>query len=317
LEIFRRETHINFLGPRKVAFTISALLIAVSLASLVVRGLNFGIEFRGGAVLEAGFPETVDLGPVRQQLEAAGFERAQVQHFGSSREITVQILPKGGSDEDEAAVQGQIRDDIMAVLRQVNPEVELRRVEFVGPQVGQELAEQGGMATLFALLMILAYVAFRFQWKFSLGAVAALVHDVIIVLGFFSLSWMAFDLAVLAAILAVIGYSLNDTIVVFDRIRENMLRMRRRSAEEVINVSLNQTLSRTIMTGVTTLIVLVALWLLGGEAIAGFSVALIIGILIGTYSSVYIASAVALWLKVVPADLLPPQKDESKVDVLP
>lgn len=321
MEFFRIQTHIDFLRPRKIAFVISAILLVLSLGSLIVRGLNFGIEFRGGVVLEAGFPESVELEPIREGLEAAGFERALVQHFGSSRDVTVQLQPREAAQEDEAAaegaVSGTLRDEIMQVLRTVDAGVQLRRVEFVGPQVGRELAEQGGLAALFTLLMILAYVAFRFQWKFSLGAVAALVHDVVIVLGFFSLTWLPFDLAVLAALLAVIGYSLNDTIVVFDRIRENMLRMRKRTSEEIINASLNQTLSRTIMTGVTTLIVLVALFALGGEAIAGFSIALIAGILIGTYSSIYIASAMALTLKVSMIDLAPPQKDDREADALP
>jgi preprotein translocase subunit SecF len=304
MDFFQIETHIEFLKVKKVAFIISAVLIVVSLASLAVRGLNFGIEFRGGVVIEAGFPDSVDLPPIRAALESAGIDRTVVQHFGSSREVTVQLMAEEGADPSAT------RDRVMQVLRTVDARAELRRVEFVGPQVGRELAEQGGLATLFALLMILAYVSFRFQWKFSLGAVAALVHDVIITLGVFSLIQLAFDLAVLAAVLAVIGYSLNDTIVIFDRIRENMLKMRRKSTEEVMDSSLNQTLSRTIMTGVTTLLVLLSLYFLGGEAISGFAIALIIGVLVGTYSSIYIASATALALKVTTLDLIPPQADK-------
>jgi preprotein translocase subunit SecF len=312
MDFFKIESHIEFLKVRKIAFVISAVLIAVSLASLATRGLNFGIEFRGGVVVEAGFPESIDLGPVRAALEAAGVERSVVQHFGSSREITVQLMAEEGVDP------AATRDHIMGILRTVDAGAELRRVEFVGPQVGRELAEQGALATLFALLMILAYISFRFQWKFSLGAVAALVHDVIITLGIFSLIQLSFDLAVLAALLAVIGYSLNDTIVIFDRQRENMLKMRRKSTEEVMDASLNQTLSRTIMTGVTTLLVLVSLYFLGGEAISGFAIALIIGVLVGTYSSIYIASATALALKVTPVDLIPPQPDkDEKSGVVP
>jgi preprotein translocase subunit SecF len=311
MDFFKIESHIDFLKPRKIAYAISALLIVVSLVSLATRGLNFGIEFRGGLVIEAGFPSSVDLPPIRTALEEAGFDRTTVQHFGSSREITVQLLAEEGVDP------AATRDRIMGILRAVDASAELRRVEFVGPQVGRELAEQGGLATLFALLMILAYVSFRFQWKFSVGAVAALVHDVVITLGVFSLLQLAFDLAVLAAVLAVIGYSLNDTIVIFDRIRENMLKMRRKSTEEVVNTSLNQTLSRTIMTGVTTLLVLLALYFLGGEAIAGFSIALIIGVLIGTYSSIYIASETAMALKVTTTDLLPPQSKEDESGVVP
>jgi preprotein translocase subunit SecF len=262
-------------------------------------------------VIEAGFPESIDLPPIRSALDEAGIDRTVVQHFGSSREITVQLLAEEGMDA------AATRDRIMSILRSVDARAELRRVEFVGPQVGRELAEQGGLATLFALIMILAYVSFRFQWKFSVGAVVALVHDVIITLGIFSLIQLAFDLAVLAAVLAVIGYSLNDTIVIFDRIRENMLKMRRKSTEEVVNASLNQTLSRTIMTGVTTLLVLLALYFLGGEAIAGFSIALIIGVLIGTYSSIYIASETAMALKVTTTDLLPPQAKEDESGIVP
>ena len=312
MDFFYIESHIEFLKVRKVAFAISAVLILVSLASLATRGLNFGIELRGGLVIEAGFPESVDLPPIRSALEAAGIDRTVVQHFGSSREVTVQLMAEEGADA------AGTRDRVMDVLRTVDAAAELRRVEFVGPQVGRELAEQGGLAALFALLMILAYVSFRFQWKFSLGAVAALVHAVIITLGFFSVIQLSFDLAVLAALLAVIGYSLNDTIVIFDRMRENMLKMRRKSTEEVMDSSLNQTLSRTIMTGVTTLLVLMALYLLGGEAIAGFSIALIIGILVGTYSSIYIASETAMALKGTTLDLVPPQpKDDDQAGVMP
>jgi preprotein translocase subunit SecF len=311
MDFFYIESHIEFLKARKLAFAISAVLVIVSLASLATRGLNFGIEFRGGVVIEAGFPESVDLPPIRAALEAAGIDRTVVQHFGSSREVTVQLMAEEGADP------AGTRDRVMDVLRSVDAAAELRRVEFVGPQVGRELAEQGGLAALFALLMILAYVSFRFQWKFSVGAVAALVHDVVITLGVFSIIQLSFDLAVLAALLAVIGYSLNDTIVIFDRIRENMLKMRRKSTEEVMDSSLNQTLSRTIMTGVTTLLVLLALYFLGGEAIAGFSIALIIGVLVGTYSSIYIASATALALKVTTVDLVPPQPKEDESGVLP
>jgi preprotein translocase subunit SecF len=312
MDFFKIESHIDFLKFRKIAYIVSGLLILVSIVSLATRGLNFGIEFRGGVVVEAGFPQSIDLPPIRAALEAAGIDRSVVQHFGSSREVTVQLMAEQGLDA------GVKRDRVMEILRTVDAGAELRRVEFVGPQVGRELAEQGGLATLFALLMILAYVSFRFQWKFSLGAVAALVHDVIITLGFFSIIQIAFDLAVLAAVLAVIGYSLNDTIVIFDRIRENMLKMRRTSTEDVINNSLNQTLSRTIMTGVTTLLVLLSLYFLGGEAISGFSIALIIGVVVGTYSSIYIASETALALKVTTLDLIPPQpKDDDQAGVMP
>ncbi len=305
------DTNIDFMGKRRAAFILSAVLILLSLGSLLVRGLNFGIEFTGGIVIEAGFPDAADLPRIRADLGEAGYSEAVVQNFGSSRDITIQLMPRddiGGTE---------IRDQVMAVLQGVNPAVDLRRVEFVGPQVGKELAEQGGLAALFALMFILAYVAFRFQWKFAVGAVAALVHDVVIVLGFFSIAAIPFDLAVLAAVLAVIGYSLNDTIVVFDRIRENLLKIRKKTAEFVMNESLNQTLSRTLMTSFTTMLVLLALFFLGGEAVHGFAIALIVGVVIGTYSSIFVASPTALALDVTAVDLLPPQQEEKEVDGLP
>ena len=305
------KTNIDFMGRRRVAFIVSAVLLIVSLGSLVARGLNFGIEFTGGIVIEAGFPGPANLERIRTDLATDGFGEAVVQNFGSSREVTIQLMPREDLDGT------QKRDQVLAVLQGIDPAVELRRVEFVGPQVGKELAEQGGLAALFALMFILAYVAFRFQWKFAVGAVAALVHDVVIVVGFFSLFAVGFDLAVLAAVLAVIGYSLNDTIVVFDRIRENLLRIRKKTAEEVMNLSLNQTLSRTLMTSLTTMLVLLALFFLGGEAVHGFAIALIVGVVIGTYSSIFVASPTALALQVTAVDLLPPAQDEKEVDPLP
>ena len=305
------KTNIDFMGRRRVAVIFSAVLLIVSLGSLVARGLNFGIEFTGGIVIEAGFPGPANLERIRTDLATAGFGEAVVQNFGSSRDVTIQLMPREDLDGT------QKRDRVLAVLQGIDPAVELRRVEFVGPQVGKELAEQGGLAALFALMFILAYVAFRFQWKFAVGAVAALVHDVVIVLGFFSLFAVGFDLAVLAAVLAVIGYSLNDTIVVFDRIRENLLRIRKKTAEEVMNLSLNQTLARTLMTSLTTMLVLLALFFLGGEAVHGFAIALIVGVVIGTYSSIFVASPTALALQVTAVDLLPPAQDEKEVDPLP
>ena len=311
MQLLEQKTHIDFMGKRRVAMVVSAILLLVSLGSLIARGLNFGIEFTGGIVIEAGFQDAADLSAVRSGLGEVGFGEAVVQNFGSSRDITIQLMPR----EDRGGTE--IRNEVMAVLQQIDPGVDLRRVEFVGPQVGKELAEQGGLAALFALMFILAYVAFRFQWKFAVGAVAALVHDVLIVLGFFSVANVEFDLAVLAAVLAVIGYSLNDTIVVFDRIRENLLRIRKQTAETVMNASLNQTLSRTIMTSLTTMLVLVALFFLGGEAVHGFAIALIVGVIVGTYSSVFVASPTALALNVTAIDLLPPQQEDKEIDGLP
>ncbi len=311
MEYMKDAIRFDFMGKRRVALILSLVLIAVSIGSLATRGLNFGIEFTGGIVLEVAYPEAADLPEIRGSIADAGFERAIVQYFGSSRDVTIQLPP--GETRDGGAV----RDRLMEVLSEAEPGIELRRVEFVGPQVGKELAEQGGLAMLFALIMILAYVAMRFQWKFAVGAVAALVHDVIIVLGFFSVTRLSVDLAVLAAVLAVIGYSLNDTIVVFDRIRENMLSIRKQTSEAIMNLSINQMIARTLVTSLTTLLVLVALLVLGGEAVRGFAVALIVGVIIGTYSSIFVASATALALDVQPQDLLPPQKDESELDSLP
>jgi len=311
MEFLSKTTHIDFMSKRRVTLVISVILIVGSLVLLATRGLNFGIEFKGGVVIEAGFPDAPDLERIRADLGSAEFTDATVQNFGSSRDIVIQL------EADEARPGSEVRDQVLEVLRGIDPSVDLRRVEFVGPQVGEELAEAGGLATLFALMMILAYVAFRFQWKFAVGAVAALVHDVIITLGFFSLTYLAFDLSVLAAVLAVIGYSLNDTIVVFDRIRENLLRIRKMATEAVINLSINQMLARTLTTSGTTLLVLLALFFLGGEAIYGFSVALIVGIIVGTYSSIYIASPTAIALELTAADLLPVEKDTSELDQLP
>lgn len=311
MEFLSKTTHIDFMGKRKAAMVVSAVLIALSILSMLIRGMNFGIEFTGGAVIEAGFPATADLTAIRAGLAEQGFPKAVVQNFGSSKDVVIQL------EASEDAAGGAVRDQVMDVLRATDPGVSLRRVEFVGPQVGEELAEAGGLATLFALLMILAYVAFRFQWKFAVGAVAALIHDVIITLGFFSFTHMSFDLSVLAAVLAVIGYSLNDTIVVFDRIRENLLRIRKHDTGDIMNLSVNQMLARTLMTSGTTMLVLLALFIFGGEAIRGFSVALLVGVGVGTYSSIYIASPVALALDVKAADLMPPEKDDSEVDALP
>ena len=305
------DTHLDFMGKRRLAVVLSVALLAISVGSLLVRGLNVGIEFTGGVVVEVGFPDAADLTRIRSALEEAEFTEAIVQHFGTSRDVTIQIMPREGIEG------GQVGNQALDVLKTIEPDVVLRRLDFVGPQVGEELAEQGGLATLFSLIMILAYVAFRFQWKFAVGAVAALIHDVVIVLGFFSLTALSFDLSVLAAVLAVIGYSLNDTIVIFDRIRENMLRIRKQTTEDIMNLSLNQTLARTITTSMTTLLVLLALYFLGGEAVYGFSIALIVGIMVGTYSSMYVASPVALALDVTAMDLLPPEKDDSDVDALP
>lgn len=302
---------IDFMGKRNIAFVFSVILIVISIVSLSTRGLNLGIDFTGGVLIEVGYPEAADLPQIRGSLQEAGFAGAQVQNFGTANDVMIRLFPK-----DDETDSDKIGDLIMAVLLADSPAAENRRVEFVGPQVGEELRERGGLAMLFALLFIMAYVSFRFQWKFSVGAVIALVHDVVITVGFFSVVQAPFDLAVLAAVLAVIGYSLNDTIVVFDRIRENFLQIRKSTALEVMNVSIGQTLSRTLVTSMTTLLVLFSLFYLGGEAIHSFALALIVGVMIGTYSSIFVAGTAALALNVSTQDLLPPQpKDE--IDEMP
>ncbi len=302
---------IDFMGKRRLALALSALLILTSLGSLIFQGLKLGLDFTGGTLVEVGYERPVDLARVRRLLAENGFEAATVQHFGSAREILIR-LPA----EPELS-SADLSNRIMAVLQsdgETRPQ--LRRVEFVGPQVGEELKEKGGLAMLFALFGILIYVAWRFEYRFALGAIAALIHDVIITLGFFSLTRLEFDLTVLAAILAVIGYSLNDTIVVYDRIRENFRRMRRGGPLEIINASINQTLSRTLITSLTTLLVLLALAFLGGEIIRNFAIALTLGVVVGTYSSIYVASAFLVLLKVKREDLLLPEKPETDADLL-
>ena len=300
--LFNRLPELDFLGRRRAALYLSAALLAVSIVSLSVRGLNFGIDFTGGTLIEVGYAQPAELDPIRGALARAGFEEAAAQHFGTVRDVLVRIAPR------EGLTRAELSSRILRVLQE-GEEVALRRVEFVGPQVGEELTEDGGLAMLIALFGILVYVWLRFEYRFALGAIAALVHDVLITLGFFSVLGLEFDLTVLAAALAVIGYSLNDTIVVFDRVRENFRRVRRGSTEEVMNRSLNQTLSRTLMTSLTTLLVLVALFVLGGELIHGFATALIVGVIIGTYSSIYVASVAALALGVSRTDLLPVKKE--------
>lgn len=306
MELFRLKREFDFLGLRKGAVIASLALILVAVAAMAFRGLNLGLDFTGGTLIELGYKEPADLTAVRSALGDAGFADATVQHFGTSRDILIRIAPRAQESSADLSTR------VVETLRQSGggAEMELRRVEFVGPQVGAELAEDGGLAAIAALIMILIYVAFRFEWRFAVGSVAALVHDVLITLGYFALFGIEFDLPVLAAVLAVIGYSLNDTIVVFDRIRENFRKMRKGTPVEIMNTSLNQTLSRTIMTGLTTLLVLVALFVLGGALIHGFALALIVGIFVGTYSSIYIASPVALWLGVSKQDLMPPQKQD-------
>ncbi len=305
------KENIDFMGSRKIAFALSGAMIIASIVFIALRGLNLGLDFTGGTVIEIGYPEPVNLEEVRASLSKAGYPDAVVQYFGTSKEVLIRIAPKEG--EDKAHVSNQIID---LLKKDSGGKAEMKRVEFVGPQVGEELREEGGLAMLYALIGILIYVTFRFEYRFSFGAVIALIHDVIITIGFFALTQMEFDLTVLAAVLAVIGYSLNDTIVVFDRIRENFKLIRKGDVEHVINVSINQTLSRTIITSLTTLLVLVALFFFGGKIIHSFSVALIVGIVVGTYSSIYVASNALLTMGISREDLLPPARD-SELDKMP
>ena len=313
MRFIKNKTTINFLGEnrRRVALFLSAIMISVSLGSIITKGLDFGIDFTGGVLLEVGYPGPANLPEIRSLLANDGFDEVQVQSFGSEEEVLLRLPPQVGQDPN------YIRDRLRGLLATDEPEVLLRRVEFVGPQVGEDLTEQGGLAMIFAIMMIFAYVMFRFQWKFAAGAVCALLHDVIITVGFFSLFNFEFDLTVVAAVLAVIGYSLNDTVVAFDRIRENFIKLRGVASDEAMNISINEMLARTIITGVTTLVVLIALLLLGGESVRPFSIALIVGIIIGTYSSIYTAGAIALVLDVNTKDLLPPEKDPDLIDDLP
>lgn len=313
MKFLNKKTSIDFMGKRRIALIFSIILIVVSISSLVVRGLNFGLDFTGGTLIEVSYPEAPVISEVRDNLAASGLEDSVVQTFGSATDIVVRIPPR-----DEGVSDAEISTMVLASLQQgVDGDVEMRRVEFVGPQVGEELTEQGILAVVYALIGIFIYVMFRFQWRFSVGAVLALVHDVTISMGIISVVGIEFDLTVVAALLAVIGYSLNDTIVVFDRIRENFPRMRKSSPEEVINTSLNETLARTLMTSLTTLIVLLALFILGGEIIHAFAFTLIIGIFVGTYSSIYVASPSLLFLGVSKYDLLQVEKEGEKLDSLP
>ena len=293
---------INFMALRKIALALSVTLMVVAAASLAINKLQFGLDFTGGTLIEVGYEQAPDLVTVRSQLQTAGFDDAVVQNFGSERDVLVRL---GQAFDDK------VGENVLAVLQAGSAsDVELRRSEYVGAQVGEELTEQGGLGMLVALAIVMLYVAFRFQLKFSVGAVVALIHDVLIVLGIFSLLKLDFDLTVLAAILAVIGYSLNDTIVVSDRIRENFRKLRKGTSEEIINESLSQTLGRTLVTSITTILVLTALLIFGGELIYGFALALLIGVVVGTYSSIYVASNVLLLLGICKEDLIIPPKED-------
>jgi preprotein translocase subunit SecF len=305
-------TNIDFLGNRKYTLAISCILMLISLGSLIVKGLPLGIDFTGGTLIEVGYQQTADLQVLRKSLEEDGITGVTVQHFGSTKDVLIRLKPQEGVSNKT------ISDKVLAVINKDDKSAAtLRRVEFVGPQVGDDLTEDGFLALIWSMIGIFIYVTARFEWKFSVGAVAALFHDVIITLGLFSIANLEFDLTVLAAILALIGYSINDTIVVFDRIRENFRKFRKSPTQEIMNISVNETLSRTIITSLTVVLVLVSLVLLGGEVIHNFAVALLFGVLIGTYSSICIASPISLMLGISPADLMTPVKEGADIDQMP
>ncbi len=337
MDFLKKQTRIDFLGFRNKAYLLSASLLLVGIIAIAVRGLAFGIDFTGGTLVELRYADSVEIQQVRDTLADDGIADATVQYFGTSRDIMVR-LPVN-AEESSAALSNQITGSLRAAVPETlaegtapgdaqqcvsaaNPsptdcQVQMLRVEFVGPQVGQQLVEQGGLAILYALIGILAYVIIRFRWQFAVASVVALVHDVLFTVGFFALFQIEFSLAVLAAFLAVIGYSLNDTIVVFDRIRENFRKMRKGDRVAVMNESINQTLSRTILTSGTTLLVILALLLVGGEAIRGFATALFVGIVIGTYSSIFVATPAALVLGITREDMLPVKKEGAEADPAP
>lgn len=311
MEFFRRTPSIDFMGKRKITYVISAILMIASFALLATRGLNLGIDFTGGVVIEVSYPAAANTDRARAALAQAGFADAQVQAFGSSRDLAVRVPPAANEDIN------QISQRVAQALRQVDPGVQVRRTEVVGPQVGEDLTEQGGLAILFTFIGILIYVGFRFEKKMAAGTVLAAMHDPIVILGFFAATQLTFDLSVLAAVLAVIGYSINDTVVVFDRVREVFLLMRKATPTEVLNKAINETLSRTLMTSFSVLFVVVSLYLFAGETLSGFSIAIIIGVLVGTYSSIFVAGSLALDMGVKALDLMEIKKEDPELDALP
>jgi preprotein translocase subunit SecF len=304
MQLLNLQDTIKFMSIRRFTMALSIVLIIGSFASFMTKGLNWGLDFTGGSLIEVSFEESADLKKIRALMDNEGFKDATVQNFGSSKDVLIRLAPITNTDKTTADSK-MVGNRIMTALTIMDDSATMRRIEFVGPSVGDELREQGGLAMLTALICILIYVAMRFEWRFAVGSVSALAHDVIITVGLFSVLGLEFDLTVLAAVLAVIGYSLNDTIVVSDRIRENFLKMRQGDSEEIIDTSLTQTLNRTMVTSITTALVLVALLLVGGELIKGFATALLFGVVIGTYSSVYVASSIALGLGISKEDLMP------------
>jgi preprotein translocase subunit SecF len=302
MKFLARVPSIDFMAQRRAGLVISLALTLAAVVLLATRQLNFGIDFTGGVLVEVEYPQSVELGEVRGRLAQAGYHNAIAQYFGGTAHVLIRLPPA------ENAGSAEVSDRVLEAL---GGGVELRRIEFVGPQVGEELSEQGSLALLIAFIGIFIYIAFRFEWKFSLGAIAALLHDAIMALGFLSLFWIEFDITTLAAILALIGYSNNETVVIFDRVRENLINLRRAEIREVVNLSVNQTLLRSIITHLTTLLVCTALYVLGGPSVHSFSVTLIVGVIVATYSSIYVSTSLAVALGVSREDLLPPKLDEN------
>ena len=311
MEFFHNVPHINFLGLRKFTFAYSIIVLIIAVVSLSIHGLNFAVDFTGGVTVQVSYPQTANLQQIRGTLSAAGYKDAIAQSYGTPREVLIRLQPKKGVSGKDTG------NAVMALLQKDVPQVRLEQVNFVGPEVGRDLATKGTMAFVLTLVGILLYIIFRFEWRLAVGGVLATLHDVVFVVGFFSVFHLEFDLNVLAAVLAVMGYSVNDTVVVFDRIREDFRIMRKGTPIEIINLAINQTLSRTIITSGTTLLVVIALLILGGPVLHGFSVALLVGIIVGTYSSIYIASAIALVLGVSKKDLMVRVKEEKHVDDMP
>ena len=308
--MFKKD--INFIGNRNIALMFSAVLTILSIVAIAVHGFQMGIDFTGGTLIEVGYQKPADLTVLRNTLDAEGFSDATVQNFGTAKDVLIRLKPHEGVSSADLSTKV-----LEAINKNTAEPASVRRVEFVGPQVGDDLAQDGFLALLYSTICILIYIAWRFEWKFSVGAIIATLHDVIVTLGLFSILGLEFDLTVLAAVLALIGYSLNDTIVVYDRIRENFRALRNKSTEEIMNISVNVTLSRTIMTSLTVLLVLVSLFFLGGEVIHNFSIVLLFGVFFGTYSSIFIASPAALLLGLSPEDLMIPVKEGAELDNRP
>jgi preprotein translocase subunit SecF len=309
MRFFTRVPNIDFMGPRKLGLVLSAVLTIAALVLVGVRGLNLGVDFTGGVLVEVEYPQAVELESVRSDLSAAGYERAVVQFFGSSTAVLIRLPPEADASSAEVST------NVLQALHADDRGISLRRIEFVGPQLGEELTEKGGLALLTAFIGIMIYIAFRFEWKFAIGAVAALIHDAVMMIGFLAFVWVEFDITTLAAILALIGYSLNETIVIFDRVRENLVDQRRAEILDVVNLSINQTLMRSVITHLTTLLVLFALLFLGGPSVHSFSLAMIFGVLVSLYSSIYISTNLAVVMGLKREDLLPPE--EKEIDEMP